>query len=139
MEISRREHARPGKKLRTRPSALRLLVRTLLALWWTFVVVAALSGVQALGNNSGQAILTLAPQFLAFVRRQPWQMQLLADVGAAYVIALMAGLTVLAYRAKRAPVQARVAKAATQGTVEVEIEARRAPDTEVVPQLDMTE
>lgn len=103
MENSPRERAKREKtpNATVRPSAPRLLLRGLLALWWTFVVAAALSGAQALGNRSGPAFLSYAPQFLAFVRRQPWQIQLLADIGAAYLLTLMAGITVLAYRAKR--------------------------------------
>src|SRR5258706_2216764 len=97
MENSPRERAKREKKpnATVRPSALRLLVRAVLALWWTFVGAAVLSGAQTLGNRTGPAFLSYAPQFLAFVRRQPWQIQLLADIGTAYVLALMAGITVL--------------------------------------------
>ena len=45
MENSSRERTGHGKqpKVRARPSALRLLVRGALVLWWVFVVAAALS------------------------------------------------------------------------------------------------
>jgi hypothetical protein len=101
MENSPRERTNREKKPKSGPSALRVVVRAVLALWWIFVVAAAVSGAQTLGNRTGPAFLSYAPQFLIFVRRQPWQIQLLADIGAAYVLALMAGITVLAYRAKQ--------------------------------------
>jgi len=138
MENSPRERARRGKQLkaRSRPSALRLLVRGLLALWWIFVVAAAVSGAQTLGNRSGLAFLSYVPQFLEFVRRQPWQIQLLADIGAAYVLALMAGITVLAYRAKQEQQREQEAKASAQRVEEMATGAGRALDVKVVPHLD---
>lgn len=139
MENSPHERAKREKtpNATVRPSAPRLLVRGLLALWWTFVVAAALSGAQTLGNRTGPAFLSYAPQFLTFVRRQPWQIQLLADIGAAYLLTLMAGITVLAYRAKREQGRVQEAAASAQRAAEMEAGVGRALDAKVVPQLDM--
>jgi tetratricopeptide (TPR) repeat protein len=137
MENSPRERTHRDMKQKARPSAPRLLVRGLLALWWTFVVAAALSGAQTLGNRTGPAFLSYAPQFLAFVRRQPWQIQLLADIGAAYVLALMAGITVLAYRAKREQGRVQEAAASAQRAAEMEVGVGRALDAKVVPHLEV--
>src|SRR5258706_13174092 len=136
METASQEHANRGMQLRARPSVLRLLVCALLALWWTFVVAAVLSGAQTLGNRTGPAFLSYAPQFLAFVRRQPWQIQLLADIGTAYVLALMAGITVLAYRAKQEQLREQEVKASAQRVEEMATGAGRALDVKVVPHLD---